>query len=189
MSFNRAEALRKAMLTFWRHGYESTSLSDLTAAMGVTPPSLYAAFGNKKHLFLEAVRLYLSGPVTTEMIIKNAPTAREAAWRLLQGAAISYTGTDTPPGCLLASSAISCSPLAADVQEELAGIRRTIESSLRKKILRAIKKGEMKASGDADGLAGHIMAVIQGMSTLARDGASRKKLMGIAERAMQAWPG
>ena len=188
LSFDRDAALHQAMLLFWRHGYEATSLSDLTAAMGVTPPSIYAAFGNKKRLFLEAVARYLSGPVTPEGIIEGAATAQDAAWGLLSAAATGFTGADTPAGCLLASSAISCSAAAADVQAELAAIRRGIEACLCRRIARAVEAGEMDAETDADALAGHVMAVIGGMSTLARDGAAREKLMRVAATAVLAWP-
>ena len=191
LSFDREAALQQAMLLFWQHGYEATSLRDLTAAMGVTSPSIYAAFGDKKRLFLEAVNRYLSGPVTSETIIEGAATARDAAWGLLRAAAIGFTGADTPPGCLLASSAISCAASAADVQGKLAAIRHRIEARLRDRITRAIEAGEMPggAEVDADALAGHIMALIQGMSTLARDGATREKLMRVAAVAMLSWPG
>jgi AcrR family transcriptional regulator len=188
LSFDRDAALYSAMLVFWRHGYEATSLAELTAAMGVTPPSIYAAFGDKKTLFLEAVGRYLSGLITSDSIIKNAATARDAAVGLLHASAVGFTGADTPRGCLLASSAISCSAAAADVQSELATIRRRIESRLKDKITRAVKSQEMLADTDVDALAAHIMAVIQGMSTLARDGASRKKLLRVANIAMQGWP-
>lgn len=176
------------MLLFWRHGYESTSLSDLTAAMGVTPPSIYAAFGDKRRLFLDAVDRYLSGPVTSASIIAEAASARDAADGLLQASAHGFTGENTPPGCLLASSAISCSASAADVQRELASIRIGIEAKLRDRIVAAIESGELPAEADAAALAAHVMAVIQGMSTLARDGASRDKLLRIAATAMQVWP-
>ena len=188
LSFDRDAALHAAMLLFWRHGYESTSLSDLTAAMGVTPPSIYAAFGDKKRLFLEAIGLYLSGPVTSGTIIATAPTALAAAEGLLQASVYGFTGPDTPSGCLLASSAISCSAAAADVQHELAAMRQGIEAQLRDKIITAIDAGEMPSDADAAALAAHVMAVIQGMSTLARDGATRTKLLSIAAVAIQAWP-
>jgi AcrR family transcriptional regulator len=188
LSFDRDAAVHRAMLLFWRHGYEATSLSQLTAAMGIAPPSLYAAFGDKKGLFLEVVNRYMSGPITSDKLIDQAATAREAAWALMQGAAIGFTGSDTPPGCLLASSAISCSAAAHDVREALAAIRRGIEAQLRRKILRAIKTGELPASADAKSLAGLTMTVVQGMSTLARDGASRGHLLRIARHAMLAWP-
>ena len=188
LSFDRDAALRRAMLLFWRHGYEGTSLSALTAAMGVTPPSVYAAFGDKKRLFLEAVQLYLSGPVTSERIIDQAPTARAAAAGLLDAALIGYTGDATPTGCLLAQSAISCSAAASDVQAALASLRRGIEDRLRRRIEAAAGSGELAADTDAEALAGHVMAVLQGMSTLARDGAPRDRLRRVAQVAMRAWP-
>ncbi|MGL4438576.1 MAG: TetR/AcrR family transcriptional regulator [Bosea sp. (in: a-proteobacteria)] len=188
MSFDRDAALRQAMLLFWQHGYESTSLSDLTSAMGITSPSIYTAFGDKKRLFLDAVELYVSGPVTSSTIIDEAATARDAAWGLLKASAVGFTGADTPPGCLLASSAISCSAAAGDVQQALSTIRRSIEARLRARIEMDIAAGTLPATANATALAGHVMAVIQGMSTLARDGASREQLMQIAAAAMSAWP-
>ncbi|KPF72876.1 TetR family transcriptional regulator [Bosea sp. AAP35] len=188
LSFDREAALNAAMLLFWRHGYEATSLSELTAAMRVTPPSLYAAFGDKKQLFLEAVRRYLSGPVTAQQLIDDADTAKAAAWSLLAGSAIAFTGETTPPGCLLATGAISCSAAARDVQVELARMRGAIQDRLRDRIAGAIDMGELPCDAEPDALAGHVMAVIQGLSTLARDGASRDTLLGIARMAMAAWP-
>lgn len=189
LSFDRDTALHQAMLLFWRHGYEATSLSNLTAAMGVTPPSIYAAFGDKKRLFLEAVDRYLAGPGTAERFIEDAPTARDAAWGMLQGSAVKFTGGETPPGCLLASAAISCSAEAADVQEALAAIRHGIEACLARRIVAATRTGELPPDTDAEALAGHVMAVIGGMSTLARDGAGREKLLRVAAIAMGTWPG
>ncbi len=188
LSFDRDAALHQAMLLFWRHGYEATSLNDLTSALGVKPSSIYTAFGDKKHLFLEAVGRYLSGPVTSESIISQAASGRDAARSLLLAAAQGFTGADTPAGCLLASSAISCSSAASDVKEELAAIRRGIEARLKEKIAASIDAGVMPASANAEALAGLTRAVIQGMSTLARDGATRDKLLLMVGVAMQAWP-
>jgi AcrR family transcriptional regulator len=187
LGFDRDAALVQAMLQYWSYGYEATSISDLTAAMGITPPSLYTAFGDKKQLFLEAVRRYLSGPVTSRSIIDEAKTGRDAAAGLLQISAVGFTGRDTPRGCLLASSAISCSKAAADVQNELTAIRQRIEDRLKRKIQQSVKLGMMASDTDAATLAGHTMAVIQGMSTLARDGASRQKLLAIAATAIRAF--
>ena len=176
------------MHVFWRHGYETTSLSQLTDAMRVSAPSVYAAFGDKKGLFQEAVRRYASVDPTAEQVIDGAPTAREAARRLLETSAVGFTGEETPPGCLLATAAITGSPEAADVRADLAAIRRRIEGALRMRIERAIRAGELPANSDADALAGFTMATIQGMSTLARDGASRGRLLRIAQTSLRAWP-
>ena len=188
LSFDREVALHQAMLLFWRHGYESTSLSDLTAAMGVTSPSVYAAFGDKKRLFLAAVDLYLSGPSDPLALIDDAASAREAAWTLISGAVIAYTGDKTPPGCMLATSAISCSSGAADVQQALAAIRNRVEAHLAARLKRGIDAGELPAETDAEALAGLVTTIIQGLSTLARDGAPREKLQRVAAMAMGVWP-
>ncbi len=188
LSFDRDRALHRAMLLFWRHGYEGTSLSALTAELGVTPPSIYAAFGDKKRLFLEAVALYRTGGTTAAPTTDDAPTAREAICSLLHQAAAGFTGPDTPPGCLLASAAISGSEQSADVQAELASIRVGIEAQLRHRIAGAVEAGELAASTDPAALAGLVMAVIQGMSTLARDGAGRAHLLAVADAAMLAFP-
>ena len=192
LSFDRDVALDQAMRLFWAHGYEATSISDLTSAMGITPPSLYAAYGDKKRLFLAAVDRYRAGTgagsVASDQMMESAPTAADAARQMLDGSALHFTGTDTPPGCLLATGAISCSAAAADVQMALATIRLGIETRLREKILADMASGAITQDIDADILAAYIMAVIQGMSTLARDGAPRQKLQSLATAVMRGWP-
>lgn len=188
LSFDRDRALRQAMLAFWRHGYETTSVAELTAAMGVTPPSLYAAFGDKRRLFLEAVRLYAGDPDELERAIAAAPSAHEAARELLQASAIAFTSEDTPPGCLLASATASGSAASAEVQAAVAEVRRTTEGALRRRVERDVAGGVLPSGTPAEALAGLTLAVVQGMSVLARDGAPRAKLLALADQAMQAWP-
>ena len=188
LSFDRGQALEKAMLAFWANGYEATSVSDLTATMGITPPSLYAAYGDKKRLFLEAVDLYCTRPMSAEDSIVQANTAAKAARNLLESAAVHFTGQDTPQGCLLATGAISCSVGAADVQARLAAIRARTEQLLQAKIIADIEANVISAETDADLLASYVMALIQGMSTLARDGASREKLLALSAAMMRGWP-
>ncbi|MES3034696.1 MAG: TetR/AcrR family transcriptional regulator [Gemmatimonadota bacterium] len=185
LSFDRDAALHAAMLVFWRHGYESTSLGDLTAAMGVTPPSIYAAFGNKKALFLEAVRRYVGEPAVSERLIAEAASARAAARALLDSAAAGFTGTDTPRGCLLASAAAAVSSDAADVQVELSAIRAAVVEQLSARLARGVADGELDPSLDPAAAASHVVAVIQGMSTLARDGATRATLDSIVAQVMR----
>lgn len=189
LSFNRDFALRQAMLAFWRHGYETTSIADLTAAMGITAPSLYAAFGDKKQLFLEAVRLYAGDPRAMADGIDAAPSALEAARGLMTAAARAYTGEDTPSGCLMASATASGSAASADVQRVVADIRRSVRCSLQAKIDQDMQAGRLPPATNAAALAGLVMAVMQGMSVLARDGMERPALLGIAEASLQAWPG
>ena len=188
LSFDRDFALEQAMLTFWRYGYETTSIADLTAAMGVTAPSLYTAFGDKKRLFLEAVRRYAGDPDAMARRIADAPNAYEAARDLLTSSAMAFTQDAAPPGCLLASAAATGSADAIDVQRAIADIRRAIAGHLRARIVKDLAAGALPDDTDAGALSGLVMAVIQGMSVLARDGASRAEVIAIADAALHAWP-
>lgn len=189
LSFDRDAALRQAMHLFWQYGYETTSVAELTAAMGITSPSLYTAFGDKKGLFLEAVDRYVNhGSVSALGLIQDAATARDAAAALLHGSAIAFTGADTPAGCLVASAATSGSDAAGDVRAHLGRIRLDIEAALRSKASADLSAGRLPVTADAGALAAMTMAVIQGMSTLAKDGADRTKLLAVAETALQVWP-
>ncbi len=188
LSFDRQAALDQAMRLFWRHGYEGTSINHLTTALGITPPSIYTAFGDKKGLFLEAVNLYLTGPAAAGETAGSDATAREFVEGFLRNSAIRFTGSDTPAGCLVASAAISCSASAADVRGELTAIRLDTEGKLRDRLARATEVGELPADTDVDALAALVMTVVQGLSTLARDGATREKLMRVIDVAMKAWP-
>lgn len=176
------------MLAFWRHGYETTSVAELTAAMGITAPSLYTAFGDKKQLFLEAMRLYAGDPEDMARAIGEAPTAYHAARDLMNGAAVTYTGQATPKGCLLASSTASGSAASSDVQDAVADVRRGIEGQLRARIEHDIKDGVLPPATQAAALAGLVLAVTQGMSVLARDGATPVSLLAIVEATLRAWP-
>ena len=189
LSFDRTAALHKAMLLFWENGYETTSVSELTRAMQITAPSLYTAFGDKERLFLQAVEHYQTGATVTALgIIREASTGREAANKLLLESAIAFTGKDTPPGCLLASSAATGSAAAAGVRAALTSIRRQIELALRRKAAADSKSGNLAPETDVAALAAFTVATIQGMSVAARDGADRRKLERIARTALAAWP-
>lgn len=176
------------MLLFWRYGYEATSLSQLTAAMGISPPSLYAAFGDKKQLFLEAVGRYTKWRLGAADAIEQAPTARDAVRTLLEGTAVAFTEPDLPAGCLLVSGATNCSPASGDVQAALAEIRLSIETRLRDRIQRDADAGLLSRGTDAGVLSSLYMTLMQGMSNQARDGVTRDALLALASAAMNAWP-
>ncbi|MDA8870773.1 TetR/AcrR family transcriptional regulator [Rhizobiaceae bacterium] len=188
LSFDRDAALEQAMLTFWRHGYETSSIADLTTAMGITAPSLYTAFGDKRRLFLEAVELYRGGPEAAPDMIASASDAHDAARALLEGAVERFTGRKTPKGCLMATATSSCSAASADVQASLAAIRIDTEARLRARIDQDVNSGVLPSGSDPSILAASTMCTIQGLSTLARDGASRTKLNAIADATLAAWP-
>jgi TetR/AcrR family transcriptional regulator, copper-responsive repressor len=188
-TFDREAALDAAMRLFWEHGYEATSLAQLTQAMGISPPSLYAAFGDKEALFLETVARYQArGGDQTQALFGDAKTAREAVARVLTESAIRLTDPKYPRGCMVVLSAISVSEEAAKVQSELARCRAGWEREMQARIERGITEGDVAASAHAGALASFYMAVLQGMSLHAKDGASRERLLDIANAALKAWP-
>ena len=177
------------MLTFWRHGYETTSIADLTAAMGISPPSLYTAFGDKKQLFLEAVRLYVGELQVFARTIAEASSAYAAASELMTDAAIAYTGEETPRGCLLASATASGSMASAEVQQAVAEVRRSVQRCLQDRIAQDVTRGLLPSTAEPMQLSCLVMAVMNGMSVLARDGATRVVLLATVRAALRAWPG
>ncbi len=177
------------MLVFWRYGYEATSLNDLTSAMGITPPSLYTAFGDKERLFLEAVEYYLAKkPCFFESIVAEPLTAKESIRSYLEVIAISQTDPNQPPGCMVVTSATNCTAASAHVQEVLADYRGQMEAGIKNRLDRGVSEGELAADTDTAALASFFVTVIHGMSTQARDKAGREKLLAIGAQAMRAWP-
>lgn len=187
-SFDRAAALRRAMEVFWEHGYEGTSLTDLTSAMDINSPSLYAAFGNKEHLFREAVALYAetdgSGPT---IALRSAPTARAAVEGMLRSNAVAYTDPRHPKGCMIVLAATTCTLANDPVREYLADLRRSDAATLQRRFDRAVEDGELPPGNDTMTLAAFYSALSHGMAIQARDGASRERLEGVVDAAMNAW--
>ncbi|MFJ7905839.1 TetR/AcrR family transcriptional regulator [Kitasatospora sp. NPDC096204] len=189
-AFDRAEALAAATRLFWQLGYEATSVSDLTTAMGIRPGSLYAAFGDKRSLFEEVVRHYGLSPAGAfaTVALAEEPTAYGAFARILREAAAVYADPSHPAGCLVISAATNVTPQDAGIQDRLRerrnGNLRTFEERLR----RARQDGELPPEADPKALAGYFGAVLQGMSQQARDGATAADLTRTAELALRAWP-
>jgi len=184
-SFDMDTALDQALKLFWTKGYEGTSLSDLTQAMGISPPSLYAAFGNKEELFRRALDRYMQEMVDFCGTL-NAPTAREVAERLLHSSA--DIDPDRPAGCLLVQAALSCSEASDSVRQELIARRKAGEDALRDRFERAVREGDLPPTADPALLAGYLTVTAEGMAVHATSGASREVLRGIADAALQAWP-
>jgi AcrR family transcriptional regulator len=185
-SFDREAALDAAMQVFWDKGYEGASISDLTAAMGVSPPSLYAAFGDKETLFLEAADRYMERadacPFETE------PTARGAVEALLRFLATDITDSSHPRGCLMmlaSATAVNASP---KLQKALALKRAEAREHLMERIKRGIQEGDVPAGTDVGELADFYATIVSGLSQQAREGATRKSLIATVERAMSLFP-
>jgi AcrR family transcriptional regulator len=177
------------MAVFWKHGYDTTSIAQLTDALGIGAPSLYAAFGDKRTLFLEALDRYLrTYGAFSQRALAEEPDARDAVERLLREAAAAYTRPDRPRGCLLITAATNCSPQSADIAGRLRELRALGARMLEDKIAAATRAGQLPAHTDAHALATFYSAVLQGMSAQARDGATQTDLEHIAEAALYAWP-
>jgi AcrR family transcriptional regulator len=189
-SFDRETALENAVEVFWKHGYEATSISDLTEAMGINPPSLYAAFGDKEKLFMEAIERYQQQRAEAiERAFEAEPTARGAVERLLKDTAERLNCCGEPRGCMLVMSVTNCSAESAHVQDAVAKRRLALKARLKARIDRAVKEGELPHGTDTTALTDFYGMVIQGMSLQARDGATCKSLLATVETAMRAWPG
>ena len=184
LSFDRDAALEQAMHVFWERGYEAASISDLTHAMGITPPSLYTAFGDKAHLFMEAIERYNQGPGGFgRRALQEESTARGAVERLLNEAADELTQDCHPLGCMMV-----CSVAAEHIQTALAKRRALGVATMQARIQRGIDEGELPAGTDAGALANFYATIYQGMSMQARDGATRDSLRASVEMAMRSWP-
>jgi AcrR family transcriptional regulator len=185
--FDIDRALERAMDLFWRQGYEGTSLSDLTRELGLTRPSLYAAFGSKEGLFLKALDLYESRAGYRHAAIQ-APTAVDYARALLEGAADLHGDKRNPPGCLGVQGALVCAPQSDSVRKELTRRRKIGESIIVDRLKRAKAEGDLPADADPADLARYLSIVIYGITIQAAGGATRKELRNAAELALRNWP-
>jgi len=188
-AFDRAGALDRATRLFWEKGYAATSITDLTGAMGIGAPSLYAAFGSKEALYAEALGHYRD---TNEAFVWSgffaADTARGAMFSLLMDSAAALTGclADMPRGCMVTLSAVG-SEGNAELGEQVRTARGVTFDRLRVRLDRGVAAGEIPAVVDLDALARFVQTVQSGMSILARDDAGRAELEGVAEVAMLGW--
>jgi AcrR family transcriptional regulator len=182
-------ALDRALQVFWRRGYEGATLPDLTAAMGINRPSLYAAFGSKEELFRKALDRYVEGPAAFVREALHEPTALAVAQRLLRGTTDLVTHRRNPRGCLVVQGALACGETAETVRRELSARRAAGEVALRQRFERARADGDLPADADAGDLARYVVTVMRGMAVQAAGGASREDLRRVAELALRAWPG
>ena len=188
-SFDRQEALCAALRVFRERGYEGTSISDLQAALGgISPPSLYAAFGSKEELFKEAVQLYLGhNRPAADRALSEAPTTKAAIEGLLRASVVRTTEPGEPRGCLLVQGAIACSPSSENVERYLHEQRQEAHRLVTKRLKAGLAAGDLPAGTDVAAVASFYTTLIHGLSIQARDGASRASMMATVDRAMAAW--
>lgn len=184
--FDAEVALDQAMEVFWRHGYEGATIAQLTEAMGINPPSLYACFGNKEGLLKAALDRYTKLRDAWMDGVVAAPTARAVAERMLMGIADKQTDPANPPGCLLVQGGIACGTGSENVPFELAARRAQNEDQLRDRFVRAKAEGDLKETADPAALARYVSAVSVGMGVMASSGADREALRQVASVAVQA---
>lgn len=187
--FDRAAALEAAMLLFWRKGFAMTSMNDLCEAMGIRSPSLYAAFGSKEGLYLEALDHYVQtvGPPIWDRLAEGA-SARAGVESLLLAATESLPKSRaTPAGCMAALGAVGDEWPTA-IASVVRKVRTQMLGNLRSRLERAVADGELAVSTDVERLSRFYLSVFEGMAIQARDGASRAELRGVVSAAMAAWP-
>ncbi len=187
-AFDTEKALDAAMRVFWRKGYEGTSLSDLTAAMQINRPSLYAAFGDKETLFRRVLDRYAAGPSAYLQAAMSAPTARAAVEGILFGAIDLVSSPENPAMCLIAQGTLVSGKEADAVRQEVNARRQRGEMALRARLERAVRDGELPPETDASTLARYFVTIARGLGISALGGATRDELRAVAGIALQNWP-
>jgi AcrR family transcriptional regulator len=188
-AFDVNYALDQALRVFWKNGYEGASLPELTKAMGINRPSLYATFGNKEALFRKAMERYASGPTAYACKALAEPTARAVVERLLRGTVDVLSDPRNPPGCLAVQGALSCSEAAEPIRRDLAARRSAAEDALRRRFEAALAAGDLPPDAVPADLARYVATVTQGMSVQAAGGATRDDLSRVVDLVLRSWPG
>lgn len=183
------QALAAALRVFWSKGYEGASLTDLTDAMGITRPSLYAAFGNKEALFRKALDLYEREKLEYTRAALQQPTARAVAEHIMRGALEAQTGNSEPHGCLGVISSMACGAEAESIKAEVVARRASSHRAVVERFERAKAEGDLPAHVDVEGLTSYLFAILQGMAVQAGSGASREELGRLVETSLMVWPG
>jgi len=186
--FDVDHALECALTLFRQKGYEGTSLSDLTEAMGINRPSLYAAFGNKEELFRKACDRYAEGPAAFLNSALNEPTARAVVQRVLYGTVDAITDPSSPVGCLSVTGALACGDESDSVRQDLCSRRMKFQCELKQRFERAVIEGDLPPTASPDDLARYVATIYQGMTVQASSGACAESLRRVADIAMKAWP-
>ncbi|HVJ00203.1 MAG TPA: TetR/AcrR family transcriptional regulator [Sphingomonas sp.] len=187
--FDVDDALAAALRVFWSKGYEGASLTDLTEAMGITRPSLYAAFGNKESLFKKALDLYEQEKLAYTRRALEAPTVKGVVERMLRGALENQCSDCEPKGCLGVISSIACGEGAEAIREHVIARRASSRQALVDRFERGKAEGDLPPDTDIAGLTSYLFAVFQGMAVQAGAGASRADLERLVTTTLAMWPG
>ncbi len=186
--FDREAALDTAMALFWEHGYDGVAISDLTAALGIAPPSLYAAFGGKEDLYRAALARYQQVGKSALGLLPQEGTARDAVATALRAAVQAVTRPGRPRGCLISSGLLASAPGTQGLVQEHRRLRAAMVTEFQARITKGKRIGELPKSVEAAPLARFYVTVLQGLSVQARDGTSAAELEQVVQRALAAWP-
>jgi len=181
-------ALAAALGVFWSKGYEGASMADLTDAMGITKPSLYAAFGNKEALFHKALDLYEAEKLEYTRAALRQPTARRVAEHIMRGAIDAQTSSCGPKGCLDVISTTASGAQAGSIRDHVVQRRASSQAALIERFERARSDGDLPDHVDVAGLTSYLFALLQGMAVQAGSGASRADLERVVETSLLVWP-
>ncbi|HEU4498229.1 MAG TPA: TetR/AcrR family transcriptional regulator [Sphingomicrobium sp.] len=181
-------ALAQALRVFWTKGYEGASLTDLTEAMGITRPSLYAAFGNKESLFRKALDLYEREKMAYIGQALAQPTARGVAETMLRGALENVAGEGEPHGCMRVIASVACGPAAQSLHDEIVQRTDVAKRAIVERFERAKIEGDLPADIDSLGLTGVLVAWLQGISIQSNQGIGRDDLERLIDTALSLWP-
>ena len=187
--FDRDAALKRAMEVFWSRGYEGAQLVDLTKAMGINPPSFYAAFGSKEDAFCEAVDLYVATVGAEPMLALERATTLRSGLRTLIERSIDVALSTEAGGCMLILGVTNHLPENAGACARLKAARQITHDLIERRLERAIHDGELPESCHVGALASFFHGVLQAVGFQARDGASRADLRRLIEPALAALPG
>jgi AcrR family transcriptional regulator len=183
------QALAAALRVFWSKGFDGASMAELTEAMGISKPSLYAAFGNKEALFHKALDLYEHEKLAYVGQALEAPTARGVAERLLRGALAMQTSSADPHGCLGVIASVACSAQAESIRDDVTKRTASIHQALVDRFARARDEGDFSDGTDPESLARLLTTINQGMAVQAGSGATPSQLEQLVDTALAIWPG
>ncbi|WP_097303662.1 TetR/AcrR family transcriptional regulator [Pseudomonas chlororaphis] len=184
IAFDRDQVLALAAEVFWRLGYEGASMPELSAAMGITVQSLYAAFRSKAELYQQALAHYQrSTGAFAERALREEADVVDGFLRLLREAAHEYSLPDRPRGCMISTATLACAVENDGIREFVSGLRANTLKAFEAHIEQGIASGQLRADTQAAALARYIGAIIQGMSVQAQDGADCETLLAIGELA------
>lgn len=187
--FDRVQALTRALDVFWRRGYEIASVSELCTAMGINPPSLYAAFGNKAKLFLEAVDFYESTYWgETWQALKSEADVHQAIADFFEAASHILLSPDAPCGCLVALAATNVSTESVEVSQAIGELRLLGKMNFVQRLERAVKEGQLPPDTDVASLGAALNTMLEGLSIQARDGLTVSEMSRLAAHAVRLLP-